>query len=333
MGTSTRIRAALIGGFALACPELVVAAPADLRSMVQDRTAIAAALAQPIAHCVERHDTAHHAFHGCIDWHSAVHGTWALIAYARVTGDDRFDEIVRETLRPDHIAAEARFLRRHPRFEMPYGRAWFLRLALAYRAHFKDDALVPMADDVLASMLDYYDGRTADPRSTSYGSASWALINMHDYAAATGNAAALAAVRSHIRSNFLPAGRGCDYGLEMKNFMAVCTNWAWAVSKVLPRHEFQKWARTFFKKSGGLPRPIAAPRGAHESGLNFSRSWGLWAVYRRTGETDFAESYAAHFLNTYNDPQQWRGDYRRVGHWVAQFGMLGLEPLFADGGR
>jgi hypothetical protein len=30
-------------------------------------------------------------------------------------------------------------------------------------------------------------------------------------------------------------------------------------------------------------------------------------------------------------PRHWRGDYRRVGHWVAQFAMF--APLFGPDGR
>ena len=38
---------------------------------------------------VARRDTEHPAFHGCVDWHSACHGVWALLAYQRATGDAR----------------------------------------------------------------------------------------------------------------------------------------------------------------------------------------------------------------------------------------------------
>ena len=46
-------------------------------------------LAQVPAQHVLRHDTIHPAFHGCIDWHSACHATWALLAARGLTGDGR----------------------------------------------------------------------------------------------------------------------------------------------------------------------------------------------------------------------------------------------------
>jgi hypothetical protein len=52
-----------------------------------------------ISTCTERHDSDYPVFHGCVDWHSA-------------------------------IESELIFLETHPKFEMPYGRAWLLRLTI-----------------------------------------------------------------------------------------------------------------------------------------------------------------------------------------------------------
>src|SRR5262249_53537095 len=76
-----------------------VQVPPALEQLAQQRDAIARDLSETIARCVERHDTAHPAFHGCVDWHSAVHGVWALVAYVRATGDERFRPLIDETLR------------------------------------------------------------------------------------------------------------------------------------------------------------------------------------------------------------------------------------------
>src|ERR1700744_694838 len=56
--------------------------PPELVKFQQTRTQIASDLAAPIAICVAHHDTDNPAFHGCMDWHSAVHGVWALSAYS-----------------------------------------------------------------------------------------------------------------------------------------------------------------------------------------------------------------------------------------------------------
>jgi len=304
-----------------------------LTPLLEARAEIATKLARHIGLCVARRDTDHAAFHGCMDWHSAVHGVWALVAYARMTGDKQHDALVAEILPRDRIAAERAFLRARPDFEMPYGRAWFLRLAREHEHYFRNGALRPMAEDVLASLLAYYGKRRPDPRRGSYQSDAWGLINMHDYAGWSGNDAALETIRGGVDAHFVEHDGGCDYALEAGHFMAVCTNWAWLVSKVLPQEAFDRWAEAFFARSG-LPRPVTQPVNWHHHGLNFSRAWGLWALHAASGSASarqaYLEAYAAHFRETHNRPALWRGSYEGVGHWVPQFGMLALQPLFGQ---
>jgi DUF2891 family protein len=298
-------------------------------SLRQARSRIARELVEPIREGVVRRDTGHSAFHGCIDWHSAVHGVWALTAYARMTGDTLCDGELEETLRPERIAEERAYLRAHPDFEMPYGRAWFLRLAGEHALHTGagSGALQPMAREVLASMLAYYRVHAPDPRRGSYASDSWALINMLDYAAWSRDATAEAAIHGLVEAHFIGHGGGADYALEAGHFMAVATNWAWLVSKVLPGDDFASWQREFFDRAG-LPQPVAQPANWHHHGLNFSRAWGLGALYAATRSAEARDSYAAHVRATYAAPALWRGSYESVGHWVPQFGMLALQPLF-----
>jgi hypothetical protein len=306
-----------------------------MQALIEARREIARELVEPVRAAVVRRDTGHAAFHGCVDWHSAVHGVWALAAYRRMTGDTLCDALLEQTLRPETLAAERTLLSARPDFEMPYGRAWFLRLAREHELLMGNGALQPIlrptAREVLASMLAYYAARAPDPRRGSYASDSWALINMLDYARWCGDAAAEAAVCGLVEAHFLAFGSGCDYGPEAGHFMAVATNWAWLVSKVQPREGFACWQQGFFGRAG-LPRPVAWPANWHHHGLNFSRAWGLWALSAAgapgaAGEACLA-AYAAHFRAAYETPALWRGSYRGVGHWVPQFGMLAVQPLF-----
>src|ERR1700712_1752367 len=106
---------------------------ARLRAFQAEAPHWMALLAQVPAQHVLRHDTIHPAFHGCIDWHSACHAVWALVAERGQSGDPRHDAIIDSILMPAKLPAEAGVLAPRPQFEMPYGRAWFLRLALEDR--------------------------------------------------------------------------------------------------------------------------------------------------------------------------------------------------------
>jgi hypothetical protein len=75
------------------------------------------------------------AFHGCFDWHSAVHGHWALVRLLRTQPDLPNAAAVRAALgrhlTPERIAGEVATLgaERNRTFERPYGYGGAHRLA------------------------------------------------------------------------------------------------------------------------------------------------------------------------------------------------------------
>src|SRR5688500_2448018 len=75
-------------------------------AFVEQRDDVLVDLGVPILDCPLRNDTSHPAFHGCIDWHSAVHGTWALLALYRLTGDLQYLDVAEQVLRPGPLDAE-----------------------------------------------------------------------------------------------------------------------------------------------------------------------------------------------------------------------------------
>jgi hypothetical protein len=285
-------------------------------------------LAAAVAVCVDRRDTDHPVFRGCYDWHSAVHGVWALAAHARLTGDDRHRAQVQALLTAEGIAAERAYLKAHPEFEMPYGRAWFLRLAVDYKRAFGDDRLDAMANEVADSLVAHYTKSPPDPLATAYDNASWALINLRLHGVFAGRADVVRFVDEAVRARFLGEA-ACPLvaaEVETREFMAICTNRAWLVGQVLPGDRFRPWLNTFLPAS--LPiSPIMAPATVHQAGLNFSRAWGLWGLYVRTGEERFLEAYRRHYDEAYGRRDIWDGDYDKYRHWIPQFGMMALVQL------
>jgi hypothetical protein len=311
--------------------------PKELTPLVERKQTIAAALARQIAYCSSRRDTDHPAFKGCVDWHSSVHGVWALVAYQRATGDSQYAPLVASILDRQALAREREHLRQSVTFEMPYGRAWFLRLAIEHHkltaSDDRADDLLPFADDVAASLQNYYRGRRIDRFSGAYKSDSWALINLIDYTRYRHLADIEADVTGWVKKDFVEVDPKCPPASERGEFMAVCTNWAALVARVLDRADYAQWLDRFIAVNG-LPSPVAQADSDHEFGLNFSRAWGLWDMYDKSGRADVARAYAAHFDRGFSPDTNWRGSYMAVGHWVAQFGMFAVQPLFGpDKGR
>lgn len=308
-------------------------APPTLASLVEHKQAIASALARQVAYCSARRDTDNPAFKGCIDWHSSVHGMWALTAYERATGDRQYAPLVASILRKDALQSERQHLRQSAQFEMPYGRAWFLRLAIDHRLLTASDDLSDFADEVALSIRDYYRQNPIDRFTGAYNSASWALINLLDYARYRNLTDLQAEVAQWIDKYFVAVDPQCQFGRERGEFMAICTNWAALVSRVLDRDAYAAWLDKFVA-TNGLPHPVTDPGTDHDYGLNFSRAWGLWDMYDKTRRLDVADAYAEHIRHGYVPASNWSGSYGAVGHWVAQFGMFAIQPLFGpDRGR
>lgn len=308
-------------------------APASLAPLMEQKQVVASELARQVAFCSQRNDTDHPAFRGCVDWHSAVHGVWALIAYQRATGDAQYAALVDSILEKEALAQEQEHLRQAPLFEMPYGRAWFLRLAIDHRKLTGSDDLTAFGNEVALSLRDYYRHRAIDRFSGAYQSASWALINLLDYARDRNLSDLEAEVTGWIKTGFVDVAPACANERERGEFMGICTNWAALVARVLDRDRYSNWLETFIA-TNGLPAPLARQAGDHEFGLNFSRAWGLWDMYAASGRADVLEAYVAHFNNGFTPASNWRGSYMAVGHWVAQFGLFALQPLFGpEAGR
>lgn len=301
-------------------------APTGIESLSLQKDAYAAALAAQIALCSSRIDTNHATFRGCVDWHSAVHGVWALVAYERATGQRRYAPLVARVLAQNALESERIELQRRPAFEMPYGRAWFLRLAIDHRKLTRNGLLQNMADEVAISLRDHFRSAGVAQNSTSYKSASWAMINLLDYARERNLGELAAEIESTVKKEFVTPDPRCPLQAEDGHFMAICTNRAALVSRVLDRQQYLAWLDAFIHVNG-LPNPIT-PSTAHTYGLNFSRAWGLWDMYAKSGRPDVGDAYARHFKRGYTPETNWHGDYQLVGHWVAQFGVFALQPLF-----
>lgn len=311
---------------ALLALALPAAAQEPFDAIRAGRVNIAGLLANQAAYCVARRDTQHVAFHGCIDWHSATHGVWSLVAYTRFTGDRRHEPLIRGAMLREKLDEEARLLTRRPDFEMPYGRAWLLRLAIEHNELYRDGVALTIGDVAAASLLAHYRQSPPDPRLPDYDNASWALANLLDYARYRKMADTEAAIVEIVGRHFQTPGARCaDDG---RGFMSICLNWARLVSKVAAPEVFRTWLAAFMPPD--RLSPPASPRSAHSFGMNFSRAWSLWDLFAASGEPGYRTAYARHFKAGFEPHSNWNGDYMRVGHWVAQFGMFALRPLLAE---
>lgn len=286
-------------------------------------------LSQPVIECLSRNDKKHPVFNGCVDWHSSVHAVWALIRYRMVTKDKQYDQLIIKKLDKSLIVEEYRQLKEKPYFEMPYGRAWFLRLVIDYEIEFRTDLLKEIGDYVAISLFGYYSNIQANPYNPSYENPSWALINLYQYGLHRNNTKIKSFVRKYVIEHFVSHKDRCA---TIKNddslgFMDVCGNWAYLVAETNAVYRYSDWLENFYSDTS-IPSPVVIPKNTHEKGLNFSRAWSYWYIYNTTRNALFLDAYHNHLQAMLSNRTWWSGNDYSVTHWIAQFGIYALTTSY-----
>lgn len=306
-------------------------APASWESFRASRPDYLSALAVPIAEGVTRRDTTHPAFRGCIDWHSCVHGHYALFTIARLTGESRWSDLAESLLIPEKLEQElVRIRNGELNEELPYGYAWFLKLAQDRRRFFQKDDLHPIAGELAQRLAQWifslsYDDIVTHARNRAYGNVSWATLNLWEWARLNREPELLDALTAFTREQLLPLDQdlppSCDHLTD--EFFPAALQRTRAILTILPDNETNAWLSAYLEEDLQL-EPVRHPAFPHSAGLNFSRCWGLWALFQYTKNPVYRDQFVRHFVTHVNRPEYWRDDYKQYSHWVAQFGVYAL---------
>jgi hypothetical protein len=288
-------------------------------------------LAVPILVCVEEQDTNAPVFHGCYDWHSAVHGTWALLALSRLTGDPMYEQVALDALDADGLAQELDQMQRGLiAGEIPYGFAWLLLLAREHELATGDQGMAALADEAELQLTAYVDGLSpaqaqAFALSDEYGNLSWTLLQLWEQAVWNGDTAQQAHWEDYVRSRLVPLDAACplEDDASSSGFFPPCLHRARTILVTLPPEEAAAWSEGFLPAALTLT-PRTQFQTIHQAGQNFSRSWGLWSIGDATGDEQYVDQYALHVATHMLRPEYWAEEYAMYAHWVAQFGVYGI---------
>ena len=288
-------------------------------------------LADVVEQSVRRKDTFHPVFCGCIDWHSSVHGTYALLTAARITGQAHWAEVVDTILKPDCLDAECRALLQGTlEHELPYGFAWFLRLAREREEGWGKTDLRPLATEIARRLASWLMALSDEAvihhvQRREYGNLSWPLLNLWEWGKWNCDVELINTCVHWTRSCLLPLEPVSSFSLDQATdeFFAPALQRCRAVFSILPAEEAGSWWASCEQGCRELS-PLTMFPTVHSAGLNFSRSWGLWTVFEQTGDLAFRDLYVRHILTHMDKPEYWRDDYRQHGHWVPQFGIYAI---------
>ena len=310
------------------------------RRFERDREGLLHTLAPPILSAVGNHDTPSPMFHGCFDWHSAVHGVYSLYALYRRTGCDLYLEAARQHARPELVDAELDYMRTDEieQQENPYGFSWVLALVQAQEQATGSSELRPLAElarERVCALVETLDAESAFERVArdTHDNLSWALIHLALWARHTGDDALLAFARAaaleHLQNErvdeALPVTSDAEGTLE---FMAPALMRLAALGDVLGGE-----ARAYVRRR--LPprfavAPLTDPTTVHAAGVNFFRALALVHVYEATGLARLRETVAGLVAYQVGRSDLWRqGDYDHR-HWIAQIGVRVIDDSYGD---
>lgn len=288
----------------------------------QNRSLYLKDLSATVASCVTRKDTSHPVFHGCYDWHSAVHGHWALLRSHRLSANSEYLGIVNKAFTHEAMGQEFAFMRRNDAFEMPYGRAWFLLLISEFELVTGNVDFQLFGDFVAGTLQSFVGKQPFNAASDDYLNHAWVYTQLLNYYRHRNKHKEWKALANRINTESLE-------NLSLKTdrqpvFFSRWSNLAHLLSHTMTRQEMLHWENQY-QQNKELLRPVRKYRGAHHLAINYSRAWGFWSVYNKTNKTQYLEAYLSHTEKSLALHARYKDDYRRYGHWVSQFGIYALS--------
>lgn len=247
----------------------------------------------------ERHPALerHPAFYGCYDWHSAVHGHWAMLrvwkSFPSIDVAKRIEETLDRHLTQENIDGELKFLRANPSFENPYGYGWFFRLLQELNTFDHPNAkiwsarLQPITDLFIQNYAGSI-GRINRPyRIGTHDSTAFAMTHILDYARSAGNQSLADLVRAKA-VQFYVKDKNCpmEYEPGPYDFISPCMIEADLMRRVLVKEDYRNWLQRFFSDmeesnpifTPVIPSDLKDPYLGHQIGLMFQKAAAMKAV-------------------------------------------------------
>lgn len=284
----------------------------------------------------------HPAFYGCFDWHSAVHGHWALVTIlSRFPNFEHRDDIVNKlttNITAENIQVEMRFFddENNKNFERTYGWAWLFKLDEALRewddpiADSLQRNLAPLTDMLADKMIGFLDLLNHPIRVGEHTNTAFALSFAYDYAQKY-NADLAAKIEEKAKAYYI---NDKEYPIIWEpsgfDFLSPGLQEASLMLKILPEKEFKSWLNRFLPGFENSPQKYLTPvdvtdrsdgKLAHLDGLNFSRAWCFFEMGIALNNTNMMALGIEHFNHSFvkMDSSEYAGS-----HWLASFANYAL---------
>ncbi len=283
-------------------------------------------------------------FSGAFDWHSAVHGHWTLVRALHVDPDrtqldaDHAAEIEKyldESLNAKDLSREVAYVEAHPRFEVPYGRAWLLTLCAELRKmrHPLLARLEDLESEALGAIIRWCKKLQRPVRSGQHDQSMYSLGHFFDWAAVAGDTTSTDRIRE-IALRHHGEDRQLPWHLEPSNhdFLSPTLETADLLRRILSPSDLKSWLQQAAPAllDGTWPtEPVTCPdpsdgKLAHLDGLNLSRARALHtlALHFKSEDSTLCQTLEQH-AHTHQEAglQGIHPEHYAGSHWLASFAM------------
>ena len=309
------------------------------------------------------------AFFGSFDWHSAVHGHWALARLARGFPTTPFAVKIRAALlrsfAPENLADEVAYMSATGRagFERPYGLAWLLQLCAELRewggrdtadaprqehaaAAVWSDALAPL-ESLCAERLRAWLPKLPWPIRTGLHSQTALSLSLAlDWTRASGDASLAALIRDRAGAwHADDADAPIAYEPSGHDFLSPVLGEADLMRRVLAPDRYLAWLDRFLPD---LDRPatrrwltpVTSPDPAdghlsHLDGLNLSRAWMLEGIASALPAGDPRGPLLLEAADTHGEAglAAVRSEHYAGAHWLGTYAVYYLTRRGLGGAR
>ena len=288
-------------------------------------------------------------FYGCWDWHSAVHGHWAMVKILKDFPEISNREIIlskldknlsRENLNKEYEFFKQKFANG---FERTYGWAWLMKLYSELLSWDYEKAQIwainmkPLIDLLSERTILFLDKLSKPLRPGTHSNTAFSFSLMIEYAQIADDKALFNKIKDFSIKNFL-GDINCPVSYEPSgtDFISPCLAEAGLMSLLLNNTEFNKWLYKFFpsfdKRNFGSiinPPEVLDPKDpgiGHLIGLMFHRAWTLKDIAEKLdSKTDkklFQSIAKKHSKKGYNI--MFESGYGGE-HWLATFAIYNFS--------
>ena len=237
-------------------------------------------------------------FYGCWDWHSAVHGHWAMVKilkdFPEITDRDIILSKLDKNLSEENLNKEFKFFKQDfaKGFERTYGWAWLMKLYSELVSWDHDKAqtwannMKPLVDLLSERTILFLDKLSTPLRPGTHANTAFSFSLMIEYSEVANDRLLFNKIKEYSIKNF-QGDINCPVQYEPSgtDLLSPCLAEAALMSLILEKREFNDWLYKFLpsfeeRSFGNIINPPEVldpedPGIGHLIGLMFHRAWTL----------------------------------------------------------